>query len=521
MVSAHRRGQTTGAGAGVAPGGTSLADLGAPALAALVGASGEGVLLLDGERRVCHINPAAAAMLGAPATDLVHRDVLAWVAPESRDALRAQLAAVGSEPIGCWIDIAWPPARGEREIEAMASCVESVDRRLVAVLLRDVTAGRRRAREARAIARIAASLTFDQSMEATLATLAASVVDVTRAVACAVALIDEEAGVYRVAGTCGLPAGYAAAVEAAWRAGANLSSIEAYRSRRPVRRTVRDYILRDPNQSTVHHLVRDVSWDSIASVPLLYRDSAVGALSCSYLLGAEPGDDEIAFLLVIADQAAVAVETARLFVEVQGKAALEERQKLARELHDSVSQALYGIALGARTARTLLDRDPARVAEPLDYVLSLADVGMAEMRALIFELRPESLEQEGLVAAIQKHTRAVRARYDVEIETRLVAEPVVELAAKEALYRVVQEATHNTIKHARAGRIEVRLACEEDAGVVLEVVDDGVGFDAGGSFPGHLGLRSMRERIERLGGSLTIASAAGRGTTVRAELRPV
>ena len=91
-------------------------------------------------------------------------------------------------------------------------------------------------------------------------------------------------------------------------------------------------------------------------------------------------------------------------------AALEERQRLARELHDSVSQALYGIALGARTARTLLDRDPAQAAEPLDYVLSLAEAGLAEMRALIFELRPESLESEGLVAALeQAGGRAARA----------------------------------------------------------------------------------------------------------------
>src|SRR5581483_1884348 len=100
--------------------------------------------------------------------------------------------------------------------------------------------------------------------------------------------------------------------------------------------------------------------------------------------------------LAVANQAAIAIENARLFERVQSAAATEERQKLARELHDSVSQALYGIALGARTARAQLDRDPAKAAEPLDYVLSLAQAGLAEMRALIFELRPESLATEGL-----------------------------------------------------------------------------------------------------------------------------
>src|SRR3712207_220870 len=107
----------------------------------------------------------------------------------------------------------------------------------------------------------------------------------------------------------------------------------------------------------------------------------------------------------------VAVENARLLVEVRGKAALEERQRLARELHDSVSQALYGIALGAKTARTLLDRDPGKVANPLDYVLSLAEAGLAEMRALIFELRPELLGREGIAEAAAQNHEASAARH--------------------------------------------------------------------------------------------------------------
>jgi signal transduction histidine kinase len=254
-------------------------------------------------------------------------------------------------------------------------------------------------------------------------------------------------------------------------------------------------------------------------VPLVFRGRALGAMSCSYPVGFAPSDDEIAFLATIADQAAVAVETARLFAEVQGKAALEERQRLARELHDSVSQALYGIALGARTARTLLDRDPSRVAEPLDYVLSLAEAGMAEMRALIFELRPESLAEEGLVAALGRHAAALRARHQLVVEAGLCPEPDVPLPVKEALYRVAQEALHNAVKHARASRLDLRLALTAN-GVLLEVSDDGVGFDTGGSFPGHLGLRSMRERVERLGGALTVESVLGSGTLIRAEVPP-
>ncbi len=116
-----------------------------------------------------------------------------------------------------------------------------------------------------------------------------------------------------------------------------------------------------------------------------------------------------------------------------------------------------GIALGARTARTLLDRDPSKLAEPLDYVLSLADAGLAEMRALIFELRPESLEMEGLVAALTKQADSLRARHHLEINVVCGEEPPAPLAVKEALYRIAQEALHNIVKHAHARRVEVRL----------------------------------------------------------------
>lgn len=198
-------------------------------------------------------------------------------------------------------------------------------------------------------------------------------------------------------------------------------------------------------------------------------------------------------------------------------ATLEERQRLARELHDSVSQTLYGIALGARTARTQLERDPAKVAEPLDYVLSLAEAGLAEMRALIFELRPESLQNEGLLGALTKVSDAVRTRHKLDIVTSFCSEPDISLDAKEMLYRITQEAIYNVIKHASATRIEITLMMK-DGKLILEVRDNGKGFDPQGSFPGHLGLQSMRERVANCNGELLIISQPGQGTTVKVEL---
>ncbi|HLV97481.1 MAG TPA: PAS domain S-box protein [Ktedonobacterales bacterium] len=248
-------------------------------------------------------------------------------------------------------------------------------------------------------------------------------------------------------------------------------------------------------------------------VPMTLKDQVSGLLSLS---SSEVGvftAHHATLAQAVANQAAIAIANARLYEQAQALAALEERQKLARELHDSVSQALYGIALGAHSARTALQRDPEHVAEPLDYVLSLAEAGLAEMRALIFELRPESLETEGLVAALSKQGKALQARHELTVHLDLCDEPALPLGVKQELYRIAQEAMHNTVKHARARRVDLRLYQTGEA-VQLEVRDDGVGFDAQSSFPGHLGLHSMRERVSHLGGTLQIESAPGQGTRI-------
>ena len=139
------------------------------------------------------------------------------------------------------------------------------------------------------------------------------------------------------------------------------------------------------------------------------------------------------------------------------------------------------------------------------------------MRALIFELRPESLETEGLIVALKQQAAALEARHELPVHTTLGEEPELPLEAKEALYRIAQEALHNTVKHARASRADLKL--EHDArGIALEVSDDGAGFDPGRDFSGHLGLKSMRERTARLGGTLRVESIPGEGTNVRVQI---
>ena len=253
------------------------------------------------------------------------------------------------------------------------------------------------------------------------------------------------------------------------------------------------------------------------NAPLVFRGQSIGVLALAHPEVNYYNTARVELAMAFANQVAAAIMNARLYEQTRQIASLEERQKLARELHDSVSQALYGIVLGARTARALLDRDPSQAAEPMDYVLSLAEAGLAEMRALIFELRPESLRTEGLVAALEKLANALGARYQLKVRLEAMDEPATSLDVKESLYRIAQEALNNIAKHANARHVEVRLLKQDDQ-LVLSITDDGSGFDLTKNYPGHLGLHTMSERAEKLGGSLMIESAPHQGTHIRVKI---
>jgi signal transduction histidine kinase len=199
----------------------------------------------------------------------------------------------------------------------------------------------------------------------------------------------------------------------------------------------------------------------------------------------------------------------------------EERSRLARDLHDSVSQAIYGIVLGTRTLQQLLVASkPAdeQLNQVVEYIISLADAALTEMRALIFELRPESLQQEGVLAAIRKQCDVMQVRYGLQIDQQLGdEEPAIPIEVKEAIYRIIIEATHNVVKHANARRISVRLFVQE-GNLTLQIIDDGIGFEMSGVQPGRLGLKTMQERAAKLGGTTTLKSARGEGTEVRVEI---
>ncbi|MGH2447698.1 MAG: PAS domain S-box protein [Chloroflexota bacterium] len=261
-------------------------------------------------------------------------------------------------------------------------------------------------------------------------------------------------------------------------------------------------------------------WSYIRSwmaVPLVIQGKTFGLLGVSNDRPNFYSEQQAHLASALVGQVAVAMENAKLYRQAQEAAALEERARLARELHDSVTQTLFSMTMHAEAAQLALDAQAGdKLSRNLGQLTELANGALAEMRALIFELRPGALQEEGLVAALRKHSAAVSARERLRIEVhgpddRLVVDPSTE----EHLYFCAQEALHNVVKHAHARGVVVRLADGDGGMLTLEIEDDGVGFDPSQVPAGHLGVRSIGDRVDQIGGSLEILSFPGAGTTIR------
>jgi signal transduction histidine kinase len=259
---------------------------------------------------------------------------------------------------------------------------------------------------------------------------------------------------------------------------------------------------------------------SFLGVPIVAREQVIGAFYLTDKMGAaEFGDDDQDLIELLAAHAAIAITNARLYEESRELSVLSERNRLALDLHDAVSQKLFGLVLVAESAGTLLERDPGGAREQVAKLQTLAQEARDELRSLVFELRPPDLERDGLCGALRKHVELLRRLQPVEIDLDLDAELEREPARDRELLRIAQEAIHNSLRHAQAQHLAVRLH-REDGRVLLEVEDDGVGFDpsARALRATHLGLTSMEERAERMGARLEISSAPGSGTRVRIDV---
>lgn len=254
-------------------------------------------------------------------------------------------------------------------------------------------------------------------------------------------------------------------------------------------------------------------------VPVRSRGEILGLISVVGRAGREFDEGDIALLTSIADQIGVVVENARLHRQAEQLAVVRERERLARELHDSVTQSLYSLTLLAEASQRLLGSgDLDRAMEYTGRLGEIAQQALKEMRLLVYQLRPLVLKREGLVGALQQRLDAVEKR--AGMDARLLVEGTLDLPAmvEEGLYRIAQEALNNALKHAAPRSVTLRIEAD-DRHVTLQVEDDGRGFEpAAVKGQGGMGLTSMEERAERLGGSFSLVSAPGHGTTVRVDV---
>lgn len=253
--------------------------------------------------------------------------------------------------------------------------------------------------------------------------------------------------------------------------------------------------------------------------PMVLKGSLTGALVITHPTPGYYTGHHAALVTTVANQAAVAIENARLYEHAHRLAALEERQRLARELHDSVSQSVFSLGMMARAAHTQYMRGSDRLGETLDRIGALSQEALIEMRSLLLELHPAAFNEMGLTRALERLIAGLRLRgnLDVRLEAESARRPPATM--EYALFRIGQEALANVAKHSRASCVTVTITERGDT-LTVTVSDNGVGFAPEGAVPGAgggMGLRSMHERAAAAGILLTLHSSIGAGTTVRAD----
>jgi two-component system nitrate/nitrite sensor histidine kinase NarX len=259
---------------------------------------------------------------------------------------------------------------------------------------------------------------------------------------------------------------------------------------------------------------------ALLSVPLVVKDEDYGGITLYWREPRDISEEEMELAMSVADQVALAIENARLRTQAEEAAAFAERSRLARELHDSVTQSLYSVTLYAEAVSRLLTAgDAANAVSHLQELRATAQDALREMRLLIFQLNPPRLEEGGLATALQRRLDAVERRGGLKVALDVEGEDHLEPALARELYQAAQEALNNVVKHARAKQVTVRLDLAPGL-TRLEIADDGPGFDVEEARrSGGLGLRGLAERAQRIGATLRIESTPGSGTRVLIEVQ--
>ncbi|KUN81142.1 hypothetical protein AQJ66_24585 [Streptomyces bungoensis] len=498
-------------------------------LRGVLDATGEGVVICDERLRYVWANPAACRLMGVALEDIVGRCFLMSFPERAHAAMVEAYQAQMEGRTGTFTGTLLRPDGTEVDITWSNSVFQHGGARYGAAVFRDVTRLTAVTRAASELARVAETAPGGGELLDVLRCLAESGRTNTRALTVSLDLVDDDQ-VIRRGGRAGAPAGFAEAQTEVSAAGGRIPFLDVwYAGRAVVLADARTRLREDARFLPLCDVLdAALDWQTAVYIAIGYRGNVLGGLAAYFPAGIPtPTDQELAYLTTLADHAALATEHARLRKASERAASLEERARLARELHDSVSQALFSMTLHARAA----DKNLARLeaGEPADALLPKvhADVGalreltataLAEMRALIFELRPDAVAEQGLVAALSHQAAALGRRSGVPVTVTGPQERLrVDARTEEHAYRIALEAVNNALKHAAASHVRVAVTDLGDA-VDLVVTDDGQGFDPTAAYDGHLGLRTMRERACSIGAALDLHTAPGLGTTVRLTL---
>lgn len=284
-----------------------------------------------------------------------------------------------------------------------------------------------------------------------------------------------------------------------------------------------------------HHLIEPLSdflqpaqAHSILCAPLIFQRKSLGVLLAWNTRPKEFTASDSLLMEVFADQAALALYNAELHAQNRRLAVEQERHRLARDLHDSVTQSLYSMGLAAQASLRLLDKDAkSKVREPIEHIHSLSQTALAEMREHLYHLHPTGLDKENLIEVLSHHCDTLGKHYSLNIEFAANLETSLSVRQRDTLYYITREALWNVVKHANASRVDINLHKKESGKsqeqIVLTIKDDGAGFDpAEVSGAETMGLRNIQERVKLLGGDFELQTQPGQGTELvaRLPLRP-
>ncbi|MFJ3473436.1 GAF domain-containing sensor histidine kinase [Microbacterium maritypicum] len=460
----------------------------------------EGFALVDPlSGRYIHLSNAGAALLGQNAEDQLGEHS-PWLIRERGAVMHMKFSG--------------------REFSYRTTEVRGAALDAIAVQFRDVTLERRRERQLRAFSVAAAASAFATTLPSVLNGLAEQVRRTARMGSCTFLLYDDD-GHLHLSGTAGSyphSTDYTDRLIECRALGAPLLSDEVVHTRRVrVESGWRRRTLEDPRFAPIHAMSEASDWDTIVVVPLQVRGTIVGVFNGFYPPGGEPEPEDIAFLTSIADHAAVAVGMFNARAALEDQVARTERGRMARDLHDTVSQLLYAVSshAAALDAETTNRTVPEALESHIKQIRALAAEAFGSMRTLLDGVR--GLAHSGALAdAVMRHLALAQA---LGCSTELIACPApasLPVHVEEQLLRVAQEAINNVVRHAPGAHVDVTLA-SDDAGWCVTIADNGPGFEVDAPALRWLGLDGMRERMQAVGGTLSIHSSTS-GTTVRAQI---